>query len=41
MEYQSKVLDKELKKEEFTASSLIYKQKIQLKQKRLKSSTYL
>ena len=41
MEYQSKVLDKELKKEEFTASSLINKQKIQLKQKRLKSSTYL
>ena len=33
MEYQSKVLDKELKKEEFTASSLINEQKDSIKAK--------
>ena len=33
MEYQSKVLDKELKKEEFTTSSLINEQKNSIKAK--------
>ena len=33
MEYQSKVLDKELKKEEFTTSSLINEQKDSIKAK--------
>ena len=33
MEYQSKVLDKELKKEEFTTSSLINEQKYSIKAK--------
>ena len=33
MEYQSKVLDKELKQEEFTASSLINEQKDSIKAK--------